>query len=574
MIIRFKLFSGQHFELNVNDQDTVQTVQSKIVNWLKDNKNQVLSADQIKLYCGNDKLISTEFFLKSISTDTKKIGVRLKSKSVQNQSDNSRSLASLSIFGKAEKAFNQTALTTHPAHDYAKLLERKDKILTSGAIPRDTFAVTVTNAATIITETKASIIDLSGMTLNCILGLNDPWVKLRQMSYLASDQVHFVTARMGFPLYYSYPQRLHALFSTEGFQDAVINHRQCNGSDVVELAIHAAYNANTNRKKIGSFKGSYHGQNLTAAIVSEHQPARFPFEVNKELFEVPTYDKNSKSVLSQTTQQTLALLRDKGEEFFALILEPIQTRNAVHEFPIEFLRELRTICTEKNICLIFDEIQTGFGWLGSLCVAGSHDVVPDIAVFSKGVTSGHGALSIMVAKPKYRSVDSTFSGKTNAGDVLSLVAADAVLDRLYGIAKDQIPQWLPLELQKELQEGLVKKVPNTTARLQKFLEKIKSHFPDSIGEIKGQGLVRGLEITTNGKPDERLCAWLINRAYENGVYLRQAEHVIIFKPTIAISDQEFELAFQRLATTIKQGEDYRAQCQETNGRLMVAKGHG
>ena len=49
-----------------------------------------------------------------------------------------------------------------------------------------------------------------------------------------------------------------------------------------------------------------------------------------------------------------------------MILEPIPWRNAVHVVPVEFLRRLRDICTRKSICLIFDEVQNGFGFTGAI----------------------------------------------------------------------------------------------------------------------------------------------------------------------------------------------------------------
>lgn len=491
-----------------------------------------------------------------------------------------QNLSVFSIFNEAMKEVKGSALDPSPTVDLKNLRERTIGSLTTGAIPRDTFALSI-EGARINTDKSYDIIDLSSMTLNCILGANDMWVKFRKAAFLLSDQPQYVTIRLGHPIYYSYVERLSNLLRTAGFTKPVINDRQCNGSDVVELAIHAAYLAaakagNPRRKKLAAFKGSYHGQNLTAALVSEHQPSRFlvdqPSEV--EFFEVPNYKSREIKELSAQTQQILEKLRACGEEFFAVIIEPIQVRNTVHEIPLEFLHELRKICDEKNICLIFDEIQTCFGWLGTLCAAESHGVVPDIALFSKAVTSGHGALAIMVANEKYREVSSTFSGKTNAGDLLTLVAADAVLDRLYGIPKDKIPASLPEPLKRELELGLISTAAQVAEKLDILLTKIKDKFPTVTGQIKGRGLVKGLEIVfQTGEPDEKLSAWLINKALDCGVYVRQSEHVIIFKPPLVTTNKDFADAYERLCEAFQAGIDYREQCATTSQPFVVGKSH-
>lgn len=580
MLITFKtLNSKQKIVLEVGDNDTVLAVKKGLANLIKNENDHIeVNIDCIKLYCGNYKMKDTDFFLQVKDPKIKNIYIRLARINSISQQQN-YSISEFSFFKKINHLFTHTALSTNTTIDYQKLQQGKAELFTTGAIPKDDVALKA-QGATVHTN-KGVIIDLSSMTLNCILGFNDPWVKLKQISYLLSQQPQYVTIRIGFPLYYSYPQRLSQLLTEAGFENHVINHRQCNGSDAIELAIHAAFEANkSNRKKLASFKGSYHGQNLTASLVSEHQPSRFlinqPQEV--EFFPAPTYDEKNTQELSKATQETLNILKTRGEDFFAVLIEPLQVRNAMHECPVEFLQELKKICDGKNICLIFDEIQTGFGWLGTLCASKSHDVTPDIAVFSKAVTAGHGALAIMVANKKYQKVSSTFSGKTNAGEVLSLVAADAVLDRLFGVNvdKDLIPHWLSDELKLELEKGLLSKVPEMSDKLATFLQKIQQAFPQMIRKIKGQKLVRGLEILSpvTGEADEKLCAWLINKAYEHGVYLRQSEHVIIFKPPLSITDEEYKIALERMCSTFQAGQQYIMECQTTHQVFTVKPSHG
>eukprot|EP00759_Apiculatamorpha_spiralis_P002724 PhF_6_TR11181/c1_g1_i1/m.18018/K00821/argD; acetylornithine/N-succinyldiaminopimelate aminotransferase len=371
--------------------------------------------------------------------------------------------------------------------------EENDCLFTSGSAPRG-YWTTQGHRSSIHTN-KGVIVDLSGMTQNCILGINDEWVKLCQASFLLSDHPHYVTIRIGFDLYYRYAKRLLDMYHAacgipRDSNEFVLNHRSCNGSDAVELAVHAAQMAKLERKKLVSFRGSYHGQNLTTALISEHQVTQFlvpkPCE-NVLFFPTPGVSEHDDDI-------TLLRLDQESHEIFAVVLEPIQVRNNVHTIPHSFLRRLHTICQAREICLIFDEIQTGFGYLGTLCYSEICGIVPDIACFSKGTTSGHGALAVTVHRKKYSQISPTFSGKTNSGDVLTLVAANAVLDRLFGIPST-VPLPPNMSNEAELRVGLLNsRYPVLVENLNGHLEKLKQLFPSTINHISGFGLVRGVSV--------------------------------------------------------------------------------
>jgi adenosylmethionine-8-amino-7-oxononanoate aminotransferase len=258
--------------------------------------------------------------------------------------------------------------------------------------------------------------------------------------------------------------------------------------------------------------------------------------------------------LTDEALDTLATLESDGENYFAVIVEPIQWRHSVHTVPLEFLRRLRAVCTAKAICLIFDEIHNCFGYTGTISFAEKSGIVPDIAAMSKGLTSGHGSLAVTVARKEFRTIDGTFAGKSNAADMLSLVAVDAVLDRLLGLDAEEagaLPDWLPPGAIEELHSGLLSTAyPRAVATLDKLLVDLRRRFPTLIGASTGMGLVRGLVMRgADGRASADVAAQVAKRCLGHGVHVRQADTAVFFKPAIVLTQAEADAALLALSRT-------------------------
>jgi 4-aminobutyrate aminotransferase-like enzyme len=398
------------------------------------------------------------------------------------------------------------------------------------------------------------VIDLASQTVNCVLGQNDPWVKANQIAYLMSERPSYHSSRLNSDIYLSFPKRLSNL-NIGLIENSVINHKQVNGSDVVELAVKAAHENSLPKKNvIFSFKNSYHGQNLTAYFISEKQNKHiFMAETDKVNFLCEFDNSNNwdKDKLTKKEVKSLKILREKGDFVFAVIIEPIQVNNGVNTCSKIFLKNLREICDEKDITLIFDEVQTAFGWLGKLTAAEFYNVKPDIIALSKGLTAGNGPLSIMAAEHKYKSIGYGSGEKTNGADVRSLVAANSVLDRLMGVPSNLIPAFVNGRLREELEKGLLSEVSYKSKILDKCLNSIKILFPNIIGEVRGNKMIRGFEILNkNGKPDKESANIIYEKSIEKGVLVRRSENFIIIKPPIVISEQQIMRAFEILIDVI------------------------
>ncbi|MES4889613.1 aminotransferase class III-fold pyridoxal phosphate-dependent enzyme [Streptomyces sp. NPDC096012] len=436
-------------------------------------------------------------------------------------------------------------------------------MFTRGSAPRPLSAV-AGRGATLELADGSELVDLCSMTENTVLGLNDPWVKLRQVSHVLSERPHYVTVRFGNDLYYRVANRLSRHFNeTGGGKDYVLNLRECTGSGAVELALHAAWRAartSPGRRKVASFVGAFHGSNLGGVLVSDHQPERGSGRVlldradNTEQFPVPETGPDGR--LSAGTLDALATLERDGEQYFAVILEPIPWRNAVHVVPVEFLRRLREICTAKSICLIFDEVQNGFGFTGSIWYGEVSGVHPDISVLGKGLTSGHGALSLIVADRAFGTVESPFGFKSNSANMLSLVAVDAVLDRLLGVAgpdAEALPHWLPTGMEQDLRAGLLSTTYARTVRLvDEMLTVLRHRFPAMVGRAAGTGLMRGLVMLDgDGAPSPAVAGEVARVCTGYGAHVRQAGTALFVKPCLVITRREVERALDALSRTFE-----------------------
>jgi 4-aminobutyrate aminotransferase len=442
-------------------------------------------------------------------------------------------------------------------------LASNSELFTTGSAPRDVWVTSglgaTVDATVAATDASVSLIDLCSMTANTVLGINDPWVKLKQATYLMSPRPHYLTARMGHDLTHRVARRLLGCFAELGEPgDLVLNLRQCNGSDAVELALHAAWTAaaaSPDRRKLATFRGSYHGESLTANWVSEHQPGGLLADRPANVIFFPTPEADGPEDLAPAALETLERLEREGDSYFAVIIEPIQWRNSVHVVPVEFLRRLREVCTRRSICLIFDEMQNAFGYTGTISYAQNSGVCPDITAISKALTSGHGSLAIIVARRKFSRIEGPFGAKSNSGNMLALVAVDAVLDRLLGMEPGEaeaLPAWLPDSLAAELQTGVLSTAyPRAVALIDDLFAELRERFPTLIGEPRGIGLVRGLVILDRGgNPSSTLAAAAAKICLGHGAYVRQADSAMLVKPCLVLTRREVDAALVALSKTL------------------------
>jgi taurine-pyruvate aminotransferase len=217
-------------------------------------------------------------------------------------------------------------------------------------------------------------------------------------------------------------------------------------------------------------------------------------------------------------------IRFEGPETVAaIIVEPVIGGGGIFPSPAGYLERLREICDRFGVLLIFDEVITGFGRTGKLFALEHSGVTPDILVLAKGITSGYLPLGATVAHQRvfeaFLSADDPTAKFTHlstfGGHPASCVAALANLDILCG-------------------ERLWENSARTGAYL---LEQLRGIDDRRIGEVRGVGLLIGMELV-NGKeplPDAEMAA-ILKKIRERGVIAgRNSDTVAGYGNVLALS---------------------------------------
>ena len=175
------------------------------------------------------------------------------------------------------------------------------------------------------------------------------------------------------------------------------------------------------------------------------------------------------------------------KETCAILVEPIQAEGGIHVGTQEFLQGLRSLCDEREMLLVFDEIQVGLGRTGSLWAYQQFDVEPDIMTLAKALGGG---LPIGVALLRQSVADAIKPGDHAATFGANPVAGAVALT----------------VMAKLMAEGFIESVAEKGAHLRERLEKLQQRWPEQITEIRGRGLIAGA-VLAQRPPAEVLAAF-------------------------------------------------------------------
>ena len=223
-----------------------------------------------------------------------------------------------------------------------------------------------------------------------------------------------------------------------------------------------------------------------------------------------------------------------NDQSVAILLEPIQGEGGVHPMTPEFLQGLATLAKEKNLLLLLDEVQCGFGRSGQLNGYQSilPDLTPDAISWAKGMGGGFPIGAFWVAEKHSHLLGPGSHGSTYGGNPLACAASKAVIDTI--LAED-----LPA---------------HARAREAQIRQIITSWQHPAISEIRGHGLLLGialdptqLNIPTDQTPSLHLCQTLL----EKGLLVPPAgPHTIRLLPPLNVTSQDVEHALQLLKETL------------------------
>jgi len=280
------------------------------------------------------------------------------------------------------------------------------------------------------------------------------------------------------------------------------------GAEALEGAIKAARKYAYTRDgfadhEIIAMNHSFHGRTMGALSITGNPKYREPFEPligNVKFADLNDFD----SVLANVTDKTCAV-----------IMEPVQGEGGLYPATEEFLTKVRALCDEKDILLIFDEVQCGMGRTGYMYAWQRFGIKPDIMTSAKALGCGVpvGAF-MMTEKVAQKSLNAGDHGTTYGGNPFACAAVEKVLDLF---EKDHII------------EHVRKVTPYFEKRLQEMADKY-----DCITERRGVGFMQGLVF-------DAPVGDIINRALEKGLLLINAgPNIIRFVPALTITEDNID----------------------------------
>jgi putrescine aminotransferase len=293
------------------------------------------------------------------------------------------------------------------------------------------------------------------------------------------------------------------------------------GGDAIDAAIKLA-RGTTRRSRVVSTIKAYHGHTGFALAANGKAHYRQHFEPLIPDFDFVPF--NDVGALDGKVTNATA----------AVILEPVQGEAGIFPATSEYLREARRICDERGALLIFDEIQTGFGRTGRMFASEHSGVVPDIMTLAKSIGGGLYANAAVIYRPTsalagYVDAHPEFHVSTAGGSNLGCHVSLAVIDY---IERERL--W-----ENAFQRG---------AQLKHALEELQRENPKIIREVRGIGLMIGIEYL-----HEFMGPMMSDALAQNGVfaaYSGNAPQVMRFMVPIVISEAEMDDVIRRIRAAV------------------------
>ncbi len=328
-------------------------------------------------------------------------------------------------------------------------------------------------------------------------------------------------------LYYTEPQgllakRLVELVGIEGKPTTAGKCFFCNsGGEANEALFKLArkFGHDSGRYEILTFQGSFHGRTLAGISATGQEKVKNGFEPMVDGFRHVPFNNLD------------AVAKAVGPKTAAILLEPIQGESGIQPAEAEFLRGLRRLCDERNLLLMFDEVQCGVGRTGEFCgfKAIAPEVVPDAISWAKGLAGGFPIGAIWARQPYADVLGPGTHASTFGGTPLACAVSLAVLD---GVEK-LMPNV------REVGEYFVKKLRELSCSRSVSFGPTAAHAAATVREVRGIGLMIGVELAGESKP-------VIGRMAERGLLgVIAGTNVVRFLPALNTTRVEVDEAVQK-----------------------------
>ena len=305
-------------------------------------------------------------------------------------------------------------------------------------------------------------------------------------------------------------ERLAKRLTKNTFADYVIF--QNSGAEATEAAIKVArkffYSKNKPFKnRILCIKNSFHGRTLAAIHASGSKKMTEGFGPK-----IPGFDHfrfgDHNALKKSITKKTAAIM-----------IEPILGEGGIKVIPSWCLKELRKICDQKRILLIIDEVQSGIGRSGKFFAFEYSGIKPDIVPIAKGIGGGFPLGAVLMNKKVAKVMTPGSHGSTFGGNPLAMQIGNAVLDQI-------------------LKKNFLKKVQKTSKYFLNSLKKIQKDYPKIIKEVRGVGLLIGIQLFNNH-------SLFIKKLEQNKLLtIRAAENVVRILPPLNVKKSELDMSLK------------------------------
>ena len=297
---------------------------------------------------------------------------------------------------------------------------------------------------------------------------------------------------------------------------------QNSGAEATEAAIKSARRyfysiGKPNKNRILCVKNSFHGRTLGAIYASGSKKMTEGFGPKVGGFDHFNFGDHV-SLKKKITKNTAAIM-----------IETIMGEGGIKVIPDWCLKELRKLCNEKNILLILDEVQCGIGRSGDFFAFENSKVKPDIVPIAKGIGGGFPIGAVLMNKKVASGMTAGTHGSTFGGNPLAMAVGNTVMEIVSN-----------------------KKFLNNVKNISKYfllkLNQIKNIYPDIIKEIRGKGLLIGIQLYSDQTK-------FIKKLMENKLLtIRAAENVIRILPPLNVKKNEIDQALkiiQKVCSEIK-----------------------
>lgn len=282
----------------------------------------------------------------------------------------------------------------------------------------------------------------------------------------------------------------------------------CNsGTEATEGAVKIArrFGNELNKTDIIAFSGGFHGRSYAALSMMDkphYKNNMYPFLVNNKIIKFNDIDELRSTI---------------NEETAAVCLEFLQGEGGLAEASEEFVRELWSLKNEYNFLVIADEVQCGTGRTGDFFAFEKYNIRPDVVTMAKGIGGGLPLGAILVKDELSNIFESGMHGTTFGGNALACATGYVVLE--------------------ELRNGLLDYVRETGNYLGEKLLELKQRYPEKILEVRGRGLMQGLQLSFDANE-------LVSKLLEKKIIANSASDTVLrLIPPLIITKVDIDILY-------------------------------